>query len=58
MNSIVTSIKRETLIVIGNGMVGHHCVEQLIASGALHRYQLHVYGEERQRAYDLSLIHI
>nr|WP_312230709.1 nitrite reductase large subunit NirB [Pseudomonas sp.] len=52
MNSIVTSIKRETLIVIGNGMVGHHCVEQLIASGALHRYQVHVYGEERQRAYD------
>lgn len=52
MNSSVTPIKRETLIVIGNGMVGHHCVEQLIELGALQRYQLHVYGEERQRAYD------
>src|SRR5690606_14831406 len=35
-----------------NGMVGHHCVEQLIARGALERYQIHVFGEERQRAYD------
>ena len=52
MNSIVTSIRRETLVVIGNGMVGHHLVEQLIASGAASRYQVHVYGEERQRAYD------
>nr|WP_298145306.1 nitrite reductase large subunit NirB [uncultured Pseudomonas sp.] len=52
MNSLVTPIKREILIVIGNGMVGHHCVEQLIEQGALERYQLHVFGEERQRAYD------
>ncbi|MBM7061901.1 nitrite reductase large subunit [Pseudomonas sp. UL073] len=52
MNSIVTPIKSETLIVIGNGMVGHHCVEQLIERGALGHYQVHVYGEERQRAYD------
>jgi nitrite reductase (NADH) large subunit len=52
MNSFVTPIKRDTLIVIGNGMVGHHCVEQLIEQGALERYQVHVYGEERQRAYD------
>ena len=52
MNSFVTPIKRETLIVIGNGMVGHHCVEQLIEQGALERYQVHVFGEERQRAYD------
>jgi len=52
MNAIVTPIKSETLIVIGNGMVGHHCVEQLIERGALSQYQLHVYGEEHQRAYD------
>ncbi|WIX04720.1 nitrite reductase large subunit NirB [Pseudomonas sp. AR5] len=52
MNSIVTPIKRETLIIVGNGMVGHHCVEQLVERGALGRYQVHVYGEERQRAYD------
>ena len=52
MNSIVTSIKSETLVVIGNGMVGHHCVEQLIEQGALSRYDIHVFGEEKQRAYD------
>ncbi|WP_449116849.1 nitrite reductase large subunit NirB [Pseudomonas viridiflava] len=42
----------KTLIVVGNGMVGHHCVEQLIAGGALERYRIHVFGEEAQRAYD------
>ena len=52
MNAIVTPIKSETLIVIGNGMVGHHCVEQLIEQGALAQYHVHVFGEERQRAYD------
>ncbi|HEY6610473.1 MAG TPA: nitrite reductase large subunit NirB, partial [Pseudomonas sp.] len=52
MNSIVTPIPRETLIIIGNGMVGHHCIEQLIERGALARYEVHVFGEERQRAYD------
>ena len=40
------------LIVVGNGMVGHHCVEQLIANGALERFQIHVFGEEPLRAYD------
>ena len=30
MNSLVTPIKRDTLIVIGNGMVGTHGGEQLI----------------------------
>ena len=52
MNAIVTPLKSETLVVIGNGMVGHHCVEQLVERGALGQYQIHVYGEERQRAYD------
>ena len=52
MNSIVTIKPREQLIIIGNGMVGHHCVEQLIERGALGAYEIHVFGEERQRAYD------
>jgi nitrite reductase (NADH) large subunit len=42
----------QTLIVIGNGMVGHHFVDQLIAHGALDRYRILVYGEETRRAYD------
>lgn len=50
MNSIVT--RKERLIVVGNGMVGHHLVEQLLAAGALDHYEIHVFGEERQRAYD------
>ncbi|MFN2410444.1 MAG: nitrite reductase large subunit NirB [Halomonas sp.] len=40
------------LIIIGNGMVGHHLVEQLVDGGALEHYQVTVFGEERHRAYD------
>ncbi|MBJ9974041.1 nitrite reductase large subunit [Pseudomonas sp. S75] len=42
----------QNLVIIGNGMVGHHCVEQLIEQGALQRYRIHVFGEEPLRAYD------
>ena len=52
MNSIVNFKHRQKLIVIGNGMVGHHCVEQLIERGALQQFEVQVFGEERQRAYD------
>jgi NAD(P)H-nitrite reductase large subunit len=53
MNSNVATLnKPQTLVVIGNGMVGHHCVEQLIERGALDRYRLHVFSEEPIRAYD------
>ncbi|VFR17855.1 Nitrite reductase [NAD(P)H] large subunit [plant metagenome] len=40
------------LVIVGNGMVGHHCVEQLVAAGALAQWRIHVYGEEAHRAYD------
>ena len=33
-------------------MVGHHLVEQLVDNGALERYQVTVFGEERHGAYD------
>ena len=52
MNAPMTIKPRERLIVIGNGMVGHHFVEQLIERGALARFEVLVFGEERQRAYD------
>lgn len=52
MNASVTPPPRQTLVIVGNGMVGHHCVEQLVALGALERYDIHVFGEERHRAYD------
>jgi len=53
MNANNASLNQlQTLIVVGNGMVGHHCVEQLIERGALDHYQLHVFSEEPMRAYD------
>ena len=52
MNSTDTSTDPQRLIIIGNGMVGHHCVEQLIERGALAQYQVHVFSEEPLRAYD------
>lgn len=52
MSSTVTPLTHKKLVIVGNGMVGHHCIEQLIERGALSRYELHVFGEERQRAYD------
>ena len=52
MNSTDTSTDQQRLIIIGNGMVGHHCVEQLIERGALARYQVQVFSEEPLRAYD------
>lgn len=42
----------QRLVIVGNGMVGHHCVEQLVERGALDRFEVRVFGEERQRAYD------
>ena len=52
MNAILNHTPREQVIIIGNGMVGHHLLEQLAARGAAARFDVHVFGEERQRAYD------
>ncbi|SAI58717.1 assimilatory nitrite reductase large subunit [Bordetella ansorpii] len=52
MKDMTSAPPLQTLIVIGNGMVGHHCVEQLVAQGALARYRIEVFGDEPQRAYD------
>ena len=52
MNGFTSIEARQQLIIVGNGMVGHHCIEQLIERGALGRFQVRVFGEERQRAYD------
>ncbi|MGG2399462.1 nitrite reductase large subunit NirB [Pseudomonas sp. SH1-B] len=52
MNSTARPSNKQRLVIIGNGMVGHHCVEQLLVAGALDHYQIDVFGEEAQRAYD------
>ena len=43
---------RPRLLVIGNGMVGHHFVEQWLASGAAQHYRLEVFSGEPHCAYD------
>ncbi|MEP5321254.1 nitrite reductase large subunit NirB [Marinobacter alexandrii] len=45
-------MSKKTLIVVGNGMVGHHFLEQLVASPAAAEYDILVFGEEKQLAYD------
>ncbi len=52
MSCIAAPASEPALLIIGNGMVGHHCVEQLAQRGALQRYRIHVFGEEPVRAYD------
>ena len=44
--------EKHHLIIIGNGMVGHHLVEQLIERAGNEQYRITVFGEERHRAYD------
>ncbi|OHY74052.1 nitrite reductase large subunit NirB [Marinobacter sp. AC-23] len=45
-------MSKKTLIVIGNGMVGHHFLEQFVASPEAAEYEILVFGEEKQLAYD------
>ncbi len=45
-------MSKPVLVVIGHGMVGHHFVEQLAEKQLHQHYQVVVYGEERQVAYD------
>jgi nitrite reductase (NADH) large subunit len=52
MISSDTPSSRRSLIIVGNGMVGHHCVEQLLALGATDHYRIHVFGAEAVPAYD------
>jgi len=43
---------RPRLMVIGNGMVGHHFIEQCTEQGLNHIYDITVFGEEPIAAYD------
>ncbi|MFT9458333.1 MAG: nitrite reductase large subunit NirB [Acetobacter orientalis] len=43
---------KDNIIIVGNGMVGHYCAEQLIMHGLHESHQIHVFGEERHHAYD------
>ena len=43
---------KENIIIVGNGMVGHYCAEQLVMHGLHLTHQIHIFGEERHHAYD------
>ncbi|MEM9808670.1 MAG: nitrite reductase large subunit NirB, partial [Cyanobacteria bacterium P01_D01_bin.56] len=43
---------KQTLVVVGNGMVGHRFLELMVAKGALDRWNLITFCEEPRVAYD------
>ncbi|PTY36242.1 nitrite reductase large subunit [Saccharospirillum sp. MSK14-1] len=44
--------QRKDLIIIGNGMVGHHFVDTFRALNGADQWRIHIIGEERHSAYD------
>jgi nitrite reductase (NADH) large subunit len=46
------SAPRPTVVVVGNGMVGHKLIETLLASGATGRWDIVTFAEEDRLAYD------
>lgn len=53
MSSTALSTKSKgNLVVIGNGMVGHHFIERAIEQGLHKQFDIHVFAEEDRPAYD------
>src|SRR5688500_9440173 len=48
----MAGVNRPTIVVAGNGMVGHKVVETLLARGAADEHDIVVFGEELRPAYD------
>jgi nitrite reductase (NADH) large subunit len=44
--------KKTKLIIVGNGPVGHHFLESIIASGTAEHFSITIFGEESRPAYD------
>ncbi|MFT5096006.1 MULTISPECIES: nitrite reductase large subunit NirB [Psychrobacter] len=51
-NTAMNTTSKPKLVVIGNGMVGHHFVERAIEQGLHERFEIHVFAEEDRPAYD------
>lgn len=45
-------ITTENIVIIGNGMVGHYCAEQLVTHGLHKTHAIHIFGDELHDAYD------
>ncbi|AQS36757.1 assimilatory nitrite reductase (NAD(P)H) large subunit precursor [Shewanella psychrophila] len=53
MGCAKTDLERKPrLLVVGNGMVGHHFIEQLCDQGLNEHFQIEVFGSEQLAAYD------
>ena len=50
--AIVSAMSKAKLVVIGNGMVGHHFIERAIEQGLHEQFEIHVFAEEDRPAYD------
>ena len=45
-NSVETALNsKPNLVVIGNGMVGHHFIEKAIETGLHEQFDIHVFAE-------------
>ena len=51
-NTTVSTKNKGNLVVIGNGMVGHHFIERAIEKGLHEQFEIHVFAEEDRPAYD------
>ena len=51
-STIVRTMNKAKLVVIGNGMVGHHFIERAIEKGLHDQFEIHVFAEEDRPAYD------
>jgi len=45
-------MSKKNLIVVGNGMVGHHFLERMVDTPAVSDFDIKVFGEEKMLAYD------
>ncbi len=50
--SMATNSGKRQLVVVGNGMVGHHFVENFVNSPVAADYEIHILAEESRAAYD------
>ena len=51
-NAESSNAKQGNLVVVGNGMVGHHFITKAIEQGLHERFDIHVFAEEDRPAYD------
>ena len=52
VSSRSTTLSKQKVIVVGNGMVGHQFIESLLASDCSAQYQIITFSEESRVAYD------